>query len=452
MTKTTDGRTRSSGRTPRRTRKNAAPAPPSFKKRGHTRSGGSAADGSGAGGTERTERTERDRTGRTRFAGNGSDGWSGSGGSIEARGVLEILPGRGGFLRDPGRSWQPGPDDAWVPQELIRQTGLVEGAFVIGDAASGDRGLRLVSVRSVCGLDPGRFASRVRFDRLTAVNPDERIRLGDTGDASMRIVDLLAPIGKGTRGMIVAPPKSGKTTLLETMAHAVRRVEPAMRLIVLLIDERPEEVTHFRRRVDAEVLASSSDQDVESHARLAEMTLAHVRTELECGRDVFVLVDSLTRMARAFNQRTSGSGRTLSGGLDATALEVPRRFFGLARNVEGGGSVTVVATAMVGTGSRMDDYIFEEFKGTGNSEIVLDRSLADIRLFPAIHVSASGTRRDEQLMTPEEWRGAASLRRRLAGAEPADAIRDLLSRVAQTHDNAELLDKEGSSGGTRMMP
>jgi transcription termination factor Rho len=355
------------------------------------------------------------------------------------QGVLESLQGRGGFLRDPTRSYQPDREDAWVPPELIREFELVEGASVRGDARSGDRGVRLLTVRSVCGLEPDRFASRTRFEKLTAVNPDERIRLGESGDRSMRIVDLVAPIGKGTRGMIVAQPKSGKTTLLENMAHAIRRVDPAMRLIILLIDERPEEVTHFRRQVDAEVLASSSDQNVESHARLAEMTLAHVRTELECGRDVFVLVDSLTRMARAFNQRTTGSRRTLSGGLDATALEVPRRFFGLARKIENGGSVTVVATVMVGTGSRMDDYIFEEFKGTGNSEIVLDRSLADVRIFPAIHISASGTRRDERLMTPGEWQGVAALRRRLAEAEPAEAMRDLLGRVAATASNSELL-------------
>jgi transcription termination factor Rho len=357
---------------------------------------------------------------------------------MEAQGVLEILPGRGGFLRDPFRSYAPGPEDAWVPAELIRGYRLVEGAVVLGDAAEGDRGPRLLTVRSVCGLDPDRFASRTPFEKLTAVSPDQRIRLGDSGDPSMRIVDLVAPIGKGTRGMIVAQPKSGKTTLLENMAHAVRAVEPDMRLIVLLIDERPEEVTHFRRQVDAEVLASSSDQDVESHARLAELTLGHVRTELECGRDVFILVDSLTRMARAFNQRTVGSRRTLSGGLDATALEVPRRFFGLARKIENGGSVTVVATAMVGTGSRMDDYIFEEFKGTGNSEIVLDRSLADGRIFPAIHIASSGTRRDERLMSPAEWEAAAGLRRTWMKMEPADAMADLLEKIRQTGNNSEL--------------
>ncbi len=358
-------------------------------------------------------------------------------GAWETAGVLEVLDGRGGFLRDPERSYAPGPGDAWVSPELIRGYRLVEGAMVRGDAADGDRGPRLVTVRSVCGLDPARFAGRTPFDRLTAVSPDQRIRLGDAGDPSMRVVDLVAPIGKGTRGMIVAQPKSGKTTLLEKMAHAVRAVEPDMRLIVLLIDERPEEVTHFRRQVDAEVLASSSDQDVESHARLAEMALGHIRTELECGRDVFVLVDSLTRMARAFNQVTASSRRTLSGGLDASALEVPRRFFGLARKVENGGSVTVVATAMVGTGSRMDDYIFEEFKGTGNSEIVLDRSLADSRIFPAIDIASSGTRRDEKLMTAGEWETAARLRRTWIKMEPAAAMKELLALVKQTDNNSD---------------
>jgi transcription termination factor Rho len=355
------------------------------------------------------------------------------------RGVLQSHERSGGFLRDPEQSFQPGRGDVWVPPNLIRENELVEGASVAGDAQLGDRGWVLTTVKSVCGLEPGRFRDRTRFDKLQAVNPRERIRLGDGGNLSMRIVDLIAPIGKGTRGLIVAPPKSGKTRLLEEIAAGIRVFENDARIIVLLIDERPEEVTYFRRSVDAEVLASSSDQNVESHVRLAELTLAHVRVELECGRDIVVLIDSLTRMARAFNQRGAGAGRTLSGGLDARALEIPRRFFGLARNVENGGSVTVIATAMVNTGSRLDDYVFEEFKGTGNSEIVLDRSLAEARIFPAIHIRASGTRKEELLFTPGELQWLTVLRRKLANEEPAAAMTVLLGLMRSAPDNDSLI-------------
>jgi transcription termination factor Rho len=257
----------------------------------------------------------------------------------------------------------------------------------------------------------------------------------------MRIIELMAPIGKGTRGLIVAPPKTGKTRLLEELAIAIHHAEPDTRIIVLLIDERPEEVTHFRRSVPAEVLASSNDQTVESHIKLAELTLAHIRCELECGRDVVVLVDSITRMGRAFNKHDSSRGRTLSGGIGATALEIPRKFFGLARNVEGGGSVTVLATALIETGSRMDDYIFEEFKGTGNSEVVLDRSLAEVRVFPAINILASGTRKEELLYTEEEIDALRALRRVLADQEPRAAMEGLLKLVKTTANNDELLQR-----------
>jgi transcription termination factor Rho len=354
-------------------------------------------------------------------------------------GVLQLLERGGGFLRDLEKSFQPHQDDAWVPPNLIREYGLVQGATVKGNVEQNEQGYQLASVKTVCGLTPKKFLARRRFDKLTALSPTERIRLGDGGNLTIRIVDLIAPIGKGTRGMIVAPPKSGKTRILEEMANAIRAFEPEARIIVLLIDERPEEVTHFRRNVKAEVLASSSDQSIDLHVHLAEMTLAHVRTELECGRDVVVLMDSLTRMSRAFNQRTMGVGRTLSGGLDARALEIPRRFFGLARNVEKGGSVTVLATAMINTGSRMDDYIFEEFKGTGNSEIVLDRTLADARIFPAINIKASGTRKEELLFTPAEMEWISVLRRSLAKEEPRDAMLGLLKLMKMAKTNEELI-------------
>ena len=358
-----------------------------------------------------------------------------------ATGVLDCLPKGGGFLRDAMLSFQPGPDDAWVSAKLIRTYGLVNGAVVSGTVQPGKKGPQLVAVESICGLSPEQFKNRTRFERLVAVNPSERFRLGDSGDASMRVVELIAPIGKGTRGLIVAPPQAGKTQILEGIANAIRASEPETRIILLLIDERPEEVTHFRRHVSGEVLASSNDQSIESHTNLAELTMAHVRCELECGRDVVVLVDSITRLVRAFNLSGSGSRRTLSGGIDAKALEIPRRFFGLARNIENGGSVTVIATALIETGSRMDDYVFEEFKSTGNSEIVLDRALAESRIYPAINIPASGTRKEELLYTAEEIEQLAALRRWLSKGTPKAAMVGLLKLIEMTAANEELLQR-----------
>ncbi|MCJ7596143.1 MAG: transcription termination factor Rho, partial [Desulfobacterales bacterium] len=260
-----------------------------------------------------------------------------------------------------------------------------------------------------------------------------------SGETSMRIVDLVAPMGKGTRGLIVSPSKAGKTRLLEETAKAIHADDPKTRIIVLLIDERPEEVTYFRRAVEAEIFSSSSDQELHEHLELAEMTLAHVRVDLECGRDVVVLVDSLTRMGRVFNHKGSGSKQTLSGGLGAGALEIPRRFFGLARNIEGGGSITIIATALVDTGSRMDQLIFEEFKGTGNSEIILERSLAEAHIFPAININASGTRKEELLYGEEETRRISKMRRMLAGMKPAEAMESLLKLIEEYPTNEELL-------------
>ncbi|MFC1569163.1 transcription termination factor Rho [bacterium] len=356
-------------------------------------------------------------------------------------GILQLYNQNSGFLRDPERSFQPQFDDAYVSHQLIREYNITEGAVIRGLATIGEKRLQLIEVESICGMAPDQFETRSRFDKLVVINPNERIRLGDQGNPTMRIIDLVAPIGKGTRGMIVAQPKSGKTQMLEEMAAAIRVSEPDMRLIVLLLDERPEEVTHFQRNVDADVLASSSDQSIEQHVNLTELTLQHVRTELECGHHITVLVDSLTRMSRAFNQFGSGSKRTLSGGLDARALEIPRRFFGLARNIENGGSVTVIATILVNTGSRMDDYIFEEFKGTGNSEIVLDRILAESRVFPAIDIKASGTRRDELLYSEDEIRGLTLLRRKLINDEPIEAMRGMLKLMETFPNNTELLNK-----------
>jgi transcription termination factor Rho len=354
-------------------------------------------------------------------------------------GVLKLTKKDGGVLRDPAFSFRRRPDEVAVSGRLIREYGLVEGATVTGPVRQGRHGPALSAVESVCGMTPEAFHVRRPYTALTAIDPCDRFHLAVSGDVSMRIVDLVAPIGKGTRGLIVSPPKAGKTMLLEQMARAVRAGDPGTRIIVLLIDERPEEVTHFRRAVDAEVLFSSSDQGVQEHVELAEMTLAHVRTDLECGRDVVVFVDSLTRMGRAFNLRGTSSRRTLSGGLEAGALELPRRFFGLARNIEGGGSATIIATALIDTGSRMDQLIFEEFKGTGNSEIVLDRSLAEAHIFPAINLRASGTRKEERLYSSEEYMRLASLRRFLADMRPRDAMEALLKLVEKYPTNEELL-------------
>jgi transcription termination factor Rho len=294
-------------------------------------------------------------------------------------------------------------------------------------------------VETVCGLAPEAYRDRVPYQKLAAIAPTERFRVAECGQISMRIVDLVAPIAKGTRGLIVSPPKAGKTTILEHLALGIRASDPDARIIALLVDERPEEVTHFRRTVDAEVFSSSNDQSVTDHVELTEMTLAHARAELECGRDVVILVDSLTRMGRAFNVKgVTGTGRTMTGGLDAGALEIPRSFFGLARNVENGGSVTILATVLVDTGSRMDEVIFQEFKGTGNCEIVLDRELAEHRLYPAVHLNESGTRREDLLYTPEEVAKISSLRRALASLKPIESLGTLL-KLMERHDTNEKL-------------
>ncbi|HYJ31666.1 MAG TPA: transcription termination factor Rho [Candidatus Binatia bacterium] len=354
-------------------------------------------------------------------------------------GYLEVLERGGGFLRDPARSFAPSGEDVYVSPGLITRYQLISGASVSGAAVEGGQGPRLESVAAICGLPPEDFRERSSFTSLTATNPDRRFPLGVLRNVSMRIIDLFAPIGRGTRGLIVSPPKAGKTTLLEELAAAILAGAPNTIVTVLLIDERPEEVTQFRRSVPAEVFASSSDESVEDHVRLATMCMAKARCELMCGRDVVVLVDSLTRMGRAFNAYGSDSGRTMSGGLDSRALEIPRKFFGMARNAEAGGSITVLATALIETGSRMDDLIFEEFKGTGNSEVVLDRALSDQRVFPALNVAKSGTRRDELLYSKDEIEAINRLRRRVLELPPKQAILELRKVMEQFPTNEELL-------------
>ncbi len=353
-------------------------------------------------------------------------------------GILKLTKGGAGRLYNPNAP----AEEISVPAQLIREHDLPEGATVSGPVQSGQRPPQLAEIETVCGLAPRAFQNRPPFKQLTAIDPNERFHLAVTGETSMRLVDLVAPIGKGTRGLIVAPPKAGKTMMLEHIAKAIHADDPDTRVIVLLISERPEEVTHFRRTLSgAEVFASSIDQPVQEHVDLSKLMLAHIRTELECGNDVVVLMDSLTRLVRAFNLKgpRRGRGRTLSGGIDAQALQIPRRLFGLARNVENGGSVTILATILVDTGSRMDQFIYEEFKGTGNSEIVLDRSLAEAYIFPAIDLAASGTRKEERLYSPEESRRLFKLRRALAGQPPRRALELLLGLLAKHPTNEELL-------------
>jgi transcription termination factor Rho len=348
---------------------------------------------------------------------------------------------KGGFvLRDAARSFRPGGRDVIVPAALIHRNGLVEGAEVCGTTRT-DRNLVLLDkIESVCGLTVEQFKKRTPYQELTAVSPNQRFDLEKSGELSMRIVDLIAPMGKGTRGLIVSPPKAGKTMMLSQIAKGILADDPKARVIVLLIDERPEEVTYFKRGVEgATVVASSIDQNIEEHIELAEILLAYIKIQLECGRDIVVLVDSITRMGRAFNRKGSGTGRIMSGGLEAGVLEIPRRFLGMARKIENGGSVTIIATALVDTGSRMDQLIFEEFKGTGNSEIILSREMAERRVFPAIDIPASGTRMDEALWGAANSKKLANLRKGLFNKNPAEAINTLIAALRKYPTNAELL-------------
>ena len=357
-----------------------------------------------------------------------------------ASGVLVVRKDSNGFLCDPEHLFRSQGTLAQVPRGLVREYDLHSGFRVEGTAVRDKRNdVVLHDIRKICGLSPDQFARRLRFDRLVSIAPNERYHIGRSDKMTMRVMDLFCPIGKGTRGLIVSPPKAGKTTILEDLANAVLDEEPDARVIALLIDERPEEVTTFRRTTKAEVWASNMDQAYADHVALVRLALAHVRCELECGAEVLVLCDSITRMARAFNVEGGGSGRTMTGGLDASAMQVPRRFFGMARNIEGGGSVTVIATALVDTGSRMDNLIFEEFKGTGNSEIVLDRKLAELRIFPAINVTASGTRREEELYCPQELKMIHRLRRVLADRQPVEIMTHLLATIRKTKTNEEFL-------------
>jgi transcription termination factor Rho len=360
-------------------------------------------------------------------------------------GVLELHPKGYGFLRDPARNYKAGGNDVYVGAPLVARFGLRQGARLTGTlgAARNGEAPRLATLTEIEGRAPEQYSGQAGFDDRTAVDPHERIRL-ETGQTplEMRVMDLLTPIGKGQRGLIVAPPRTGKTILLQQVAAAVARNHPEIHLIVLLVDERPEEVTEMRRTVQGEVIASSSDHTIEEHIRLAELTVDRAKRIAEIGGQALILLDSLTRLARAYN-KGSNSGRTMSGGVDIKAMDVPKKLFGAARAFDEGGSLTVLATALIDTGSRMDELIFQEFKGTGNMELVLDRRLADRRLWPAIDIALSGTRKEERLLDPTSLARINLLRRSLSELKPMEAMESLTRQLAKFPTNADFLEKIG---------
>ena len=369
---------------------------------------------------------------------------------LRGEGVLEVLPEGYGFLRSQDWNYLYGPDDIYVSPSQIKRFDLRTGDTVLGQVRppkEGERYLALLKVERVNGDEPEKAKHRIAFDNLRPRYPDERVRLETTsGDLSMRVMDLIAPLGKGQRGLIVAPPKAGKTILMQKIANAITENHPEVHLIVLLIDERPEEVTDMQENVKAEVISSTFDEPADRHTQVAEMVLEKAKRLVEHGRDVVILLDSITRLARAYNVVVPHSGKILSGGVDANALHKPKRFFGAARNIEEGGSLTIVATALVETGSRMDEVIFEEFKGTGNMELVLDRHIADKRIFPAIDLNRSGTRREDLLLTEVELSRVYLLRNFLSDMPPAEAIDFLLNRMKKTKANKEFLDSMAKGG------
>lgn len=372
-----------------------------------------------------------------------------------AQGVLEMHPRGYGFLRNPARHYAPAPTDAYVSGQLVDKHRLAEGLYLSGPLETvrrGANGPRLAAISQIEGADPKAFKRR-QWDELTAVDPTRWIKL-ETGPEpfTTRVMDMFTPIGMGQRGLIVAPPRSGKTVLLQHIAQAVLKNHTDMHLMVLLVDERPEEVTEMRRtltgtgRTDTpvegpppcEVIASSSDRDTANHIRIAELVVERAKRLTEMGRDTFVLLDSLTRLARAYNKAT-GSGRTMSGGVDAKALDVPKRLFGSARAFDEGGTLTILGTALIETGSRMDEVIFQEFKGTGNMELVLNRQLAERRIYPAIDLGASGTRKEERLLPAEMLEHITLLRRSLMQLRPVEAMEGLIKQLSKTQSNAEFL-------------
>jgi transcription termination factor Rho len=365
-----------------------------------------------------------------------------------SKGVLEVLPDGYGFLRSSDYNYLPSPDDIYVSPSQIKKFSLRTGDFVSGQVRppkEGERFFALLRVEAVNGQDPEAIRDRTLFDNLTPVYPTKRINLESApGEYSMRIMDLLSPIGKGQRGLIVSPPKSGKTILLQKIANSITRNHPEIKLLILLIDERPEEVTDMERSVKGEVISSTFDEPAERHVQVADMVIEKAKRLVEAKEDVVILLDSITRLARAHNIVVPHSGRILSGGVDSNALHKPKRFFGAARNTEDGGSLTILATALIDTGSRMDDVIFEEFKGTGNMEIVLNRDLSDRRIFPAIDVNRSGTRREDLLMKEDELAKIWILRKLLSDFSPIEAMEFLLDKMRGTKNNKDFLNNMNS--------
>ena len=362
--------------------------------------------------------------------------------SVAVSGILEILQNKTGQLLDPARNGKTRPSDPFVPREMIKRFKLKKGNFIEAKAQQNDRfpNPKVRFIETVDGFTVGQQKQRLAFQQMTTVAPDEQIRLeAKDGRLTTRIMDMFCPIGKGTRGLIVAPPRTGKTTLLHDIAHGVAENHPECHLIVLLVDERPEEVTDFRRTVDAEMYASSNDEEITNHLRLSDLAIERAKRLVEAGKDVVFLLDSITRLARAHNSASGKGGRTMTGGLDIRALEKPRQLFSAARNCEEGGSLTLIATALIQTGSKMDELIFQEFKGTGNMEMVLDRKAAELRLWPAINLNASGTRREELLLSGKYLEGAQFLRRALAGQKVEDATEAMIDRFRQTDTNEEFL-------------
>jgi transcription termination factor Rho len=359
-------------------------------------------------------------------------------------GYLEISEKGFGFLRTAQNHFHPKPTDIFVTPDTIKRNFLREGSLVVGPTQPPHRGTspQLKSVDEVNGMRFEDYTKAVRFENLTSIDPIEKFRLETSPDLiETRVIDMVTPIGKGTRGLIVAPPRTGKTTILKQIANAITENHTDVHVMVLLIDERPEEVTDFQRSVKAEVVASSNDQDLETHVRLSRFMIERCRRMVESGRDVFVLLDSLTRVARAYNSVHGGSGRTMTGGVDARALEIPRKMFASARKIEDGGSLTILATALVDTGSRMDELIFQEFKGTGNMELILDRKLSDRRLFPAIDIPKSGTRKEEKLFPPKQIEAIRKLRRTMVDLNPIEAMETLTAALKKHKTNDELLAK-----------
>ena len=370
------------------------------------------------------------------------EGWE-----IGGDGVLEVLQDGFGFLRSPEANYLPGPDDIYVSPEMIRIFSLRTGdtiSGVIQGPRDNERYFSLVKAERINFDDPERAKHKVHFDNLTPLYPDERLKMEiedpTIKDRSARIIDLVAPIGKGQRALIVAPPRTGKTVLLQNIAHSIETNHPECYLIVLLIDERPEEVTDMQRSVKGEVVSSTFDEPATRHVAVAEMVIEKAKRLVEHKRDVVILLDSITRLGRAFNTVVPSSGKVLTGGVDANALQRPKRFFGAARNIEEGGSLTIIATALIDTGSRMDEVIFEEFKGTGNSEIVLDRKVADKRVFPAMDILKSGTRKEDLLVEKADLQKTYVLRRILNPMGTTDAIEFLIGKLRQTKSNSEFFD------------